>query len=187
MFVGRPTKIRHLFSSATAVDENSSYFRGPLYFRRPAHENNLYFRRPKSGRRKYSDPNPADLFSSRPIFVDLGEADENRSFSSVPTKQLHIFVEHIFGGYFRRHADENSLFSSVYAYFRGVLAHENLGVFCSELCNLHAEYAYCSGCATCMLSTRCTTSLSYLSASLASACSSWVPATSVASIAYMVS
>jgi hypothetical protein len=28
-------------------------------------------------------------------------------------------------------ADENRLFSSIYAYFRGFLAHENLGVSCS--------------------------------------------------------
>jgi hypothetical protein len=41
---------------------------------------------------------------------------------------LPIFVEHIFGGYFRQHVDENSLFSSVYAYFRGFLALENLGI-----------------------------------------------------------
>jgi hypothetical protein len=39
---------------------------------------------------------------------------------------LPIFVELIFGG-----ADENSVFLSVYAYFRGFLAHENLGVSCS--------------------------------------------------------
>eukprot|EP00267_Zea_mays_P045003 XP_020397237.1 extensin-like [Zea mays] len=64
MFLGRPTTIRHLFSSATEADENSSYFRGPLYLRRPAHENNFYFHRPKSGRRKYSDPNPADTLDS---------------------------------------------------------------------------------------------------------------------------
>jgi hypothetical protein len=47
MSVGRPMKIRHLFLLATEADENSSYFRGPLYFHRSAHENN-------------SDPNPAD-------------------------------------------------------------------------------------------------------------------------------
>jgi hypothetical protein len=64
MYVGRPTTIRHLFSSAPEADENNSYFRGPLYLRRPAHENNCYFRRPKSGRRKYNDPNPADTLDS---------------------------------------------------------------------------------------------------------------------------
>jgi hypothetical protein len=67
MYVGRPTTIRHLFSSAPAADENSNYFRGPLYLRRPTHENNFYFRRPKSGRRKYNDPNPADTLDSIPF------------------------------------------------------------------------------------------------------------------------
>jgi hypothetical protein len=77
------------------------------------------------GRRKYSS-----LFSSATgadehkttIFVGLGEADENKSFTSVPTK----IVAHFRRIYFRR------LFSSVYAYFRGFWAHENLCVYCSE-------------------------------------------------------
>jgi hypothetical protein len=45
------------------------------------------------------------------------------SFSSVPTKIVAYFRR----TYFRR------LFSSVYAYFRGFLAHENLDVSCSEM------------------------------------------------------
>jgi hypothetical protein len=65
------------------------------------------------GRQKYP--------TGAPIFVGLGEADENKSFTSVPTK----IVAHFRQIYFRR------LFSSVYAYFRGFLAHENLCVSCS--------------------------------------------------------
>jgi hypothetical protein len=84
-----------LFSWATGADENSSYFRRP--------------------------PRPTQIPNQPHIFVGLGEADENRSFSSVPTEIVAYFRR----TYFRR------LFSSVYAYFRGFLAHENLGVSCS--------------------------------------------------------
>jgi hypothetical protein len=73
------------------------------------------------GRRKY----PARA----PIFVGLGEADENKSFTSVPTK-----------------------ISSVYAYIRGFSAHENLcfpvvhaldelSRACAEIAQLRAERA----------------------------------------------
>jgi hypothetical protein len=57
------------------------------------------------------------------MFVGLGEADENRSFSSVPTEIVAYFRR----TYFRR------LFSSVYSYFCGFLAHKNLGVSCSDV------------------------------------------------------
>jgi hypothetical protein len=43
---------------------------------------------------------------SSTFFVGLGEADENKSFTSVPTK----IVAHFRRIYFRRHADENRLF-----------------------------------------------------------------------------
>jgi hypothetical protein len=103
-----------LFSLATEADENKhSYFRGP-----PG---------PTKIKFLFSSATEADVNSQlttyfRRLFVGLGEADENRSFSSVPTKIVACFRR----TYFRR------LFSSVYAYFCGFLAHENLDVSCSE-------------------------------------------------------
>jgi hypothetical protein len=86
-----------LFSWATGADENKApYFRRPLW--------------------------PTKLPRRAPIFVGLGEADENTSFTSVPKK----IVAHFRRIYFRR------LFSSVYSYFRGFLAQENLCVSCSD-------------------------------------------------------
>jgi hypothetical protein len=66
-------------------------FRGPEYFRGPAHENTAV------------------------IFVGL-LTDENVEYFRGPGK--------------------NSLFSSVYAYFRGFLTHENICVSCSETIRL---------------------------------------------------
>jgi hypothetical protein len=93
-----------LFSSVTEADENKCrYFRGP-------------------------PPGPTKINAA--IFVGLGEADENRSFSSVPTKIVACFRR----TYFRR------LFSLVYAYFRGFLAHENLDVSCSGSYKLNQKF-----------------------------------------------
>jgi elongation factor 1-alpha len=63
------------------------------------------------------------IIMNHPGQIGNGYADENRSFSSVPTEIVAYFRR----TYFRR------LFSSVYAYFRGFLAHENLGVSCSDI------------------------------------------------------
>jgi hypothetical protein len=63
IFVGRPTKIRQLFSSATEADENRGYFRGPLIFSSADRQKyGIYFRQPQSGRWKYSDPNLSDAW-----------------------------------------------------------------------------------------------------------------------------
>jgi hypothetical protein len=79
----------------------ASYFRGPP--------------EPTKIKLLFSSATEADA-NTQPIFIGLGEADENRSFSS---------------NIFSAAAAENSLFLSVYAYFRGFLANENLGVSCS--------------------------------------------------------
>jgi hypothetical protein len=81
----------HEFSSAcTEADENTcrlaSYFRGHM----EADENTApYFRRP---------PWPTKIPRRAPIFVGLGEAHENKSFTSIPTK----IVAHFHRIYFRR-------------------------------------------------------------------------------------
>ena len=93
----------HQFSSASVVaDENTC----PGYFRRlppGRRKSRPHFRRP---------PRPTKIVNRPTIFAGLGKADENRSFSSVPTEIVAYFRR----TYFRR------LFSSVYAYFRGFLA-----------------------------------------------------------------
>jgi hypothetical protein len=72
----RPTKIHA---------GRASYFRGHV----EADENKApYFRRP---------PWPTKIPRRAPIFVDLGEVDENKSFTSVPTK----IVAHFRRIYFR--------------------------------------------------------------------------------------
>jgi hypothetical protein len=90
----------------------------PSYFRRPPP------RPTKIRAQLFSSATTEADVNSQPTnyFVGLGEADENRSFSSVPTEIVAYFRR----TYFRR------LFSSVYTYFRGFLAHENLGVSSSE-------------------------------------------------------
>jgi hypothetical protein len=93
----------------------------------------MNFRRPErrptkihAGHQLFSWATGADE-NKTAIFVGPGEADENKSFTSVPTK----IVAHFCRIYFRR-TDENSPFSSFYAYFRGFSAHENLYVSCSD-------------------------------------------------------
>jgi hypothetical protein len=104
----------HEFSSAwTEADENTCKPSQLFLWATGADENKApYFRQP---------PGPTKLPRRAPIFVGLGEADENKSFMSVPTK----IVAHFRRIYFRR------LFSSVYTYFRGFLVDENLCVSCS--------------------------------------------------------
>jgi hypothetical protein len=103
-FVGHgPMKIRDLFSSAFEADENTA-----KYFRRPQWPTKIvpYFHR-------LTWPTKIPIFSS--------VADENKP----------IFVEFILSAYFRRGADENSYFRWHLAYFRRLMADENILFSCS--------------------------------------------------------
>jgi hypothetical protein len=132
----RPTKIHA---------GRPSYLRGHV----EADENKApYFRRPRW---------PMKIPRRAPIFVGLGGTDENKSFTSVPTK---IFA-HFRRIYFWR------LFSSAYAYFSGFLAHENLCVSCSgakptskregttQCCSLHQHDKTCHHQTTFVSRVRC--------------------------------
>jgi hypothetical protein len=81
----------HEFSSAcTEADENTCRPSQLFSWATGADENKVpYFRRP---------PGPTKIPRRAPIFVGLGEADENKSFTLVPTK----IVAHFHRIYFRR-------------------------------------------------------------------------------------
>jgi hypothetical protein len=54
-------------------------------------------------------------------------------FSSATDENNHIFVKFISSAYFRREADENAYFRRHLAYFRRLMADENVLFSCSEL------------------------------------------------------
>jgi hypothetical protein len=88
----RPTKIHaQLFSSATD---------------RPTKINTIYFRGPPPGPTKIAfvfssaTERPTKIVSRLTIFVGLGEADEYRLFSSVPTEIVAYFRRTYFRGLF---------------------------------------------------------------------------------------
>jgi hypothetical protein len=96
-------KIRYIFSSAHEADENSE----------------THFRR-LSGPTKLAG-----------CFRQLHQPTKIALFSSATDEKEPIFIEFISSAYFRRKANENSYFHRHWAYFRQLLADENVLFSCS--------------------------------------------------------
>jgi hypothetical protein len=97
IFVGRPTKIRQLFSSATEADENRGYFRGPLIFSSADRQKyGSYFRRPLRLTKIEVIFVGRYIFVGRPtkitsIFVSLSQDDENTATLISRTLDSNLF------------------------------------------------------------------------------------------------
>jgi hypothetical protein len=91
---------------------------------------------------------PMKIHAGRQLFSWVTGADENKAPIFVGHRGRRKYqAEHLFSsalgkstkiGHFRWYRRNSCLFSSnvfsaVYAYFRGFLAHENLGVSCSDM------------------------------------------------------